>query len=734
MKNRKTVWSCKYSETEEGKRIIADIAAANNISEICASLLYNRGYTDPDEAYKFLNFNDIVMHSPLLLKDVRIAVERIQRALDNNEKITIYGDYDVDGVTSVTILYLYLRNLGADVGYYIPNRVGEGYGLSKDAIKHLSTLGVGLIITVDTGITAVDEVEYARTLGIDVVVTDHHECQERIPEAAAVVNPHRPDCTYPFKALAGVGVIFKVICAFEILTFYGEEDEAEAVRAMYYRFADLVAIGTIADVMPIVDENRIIVKFGLAMLEKTKRLGLTALMEAAALGSNPNVRPVVADGKPKAKPRKINSTYIGFTIAPRINAAGRISTASRAVELLLTTDEEIAELLAHELCEINYTRQIEENKIAEAAYQKIEDELDLSKQKVIVVADDDWLQGVVGIVSSKVTEKYGLPSILISFDGSAVANTPSGLDIGKGSGRSIRGFNLVEALLYSKDTLVKFGGHELAAGLSLRRKDLDAFREKINEYADRHLSEEDLYYRIEADRELLLDDVSMELANEIGKLEPFGNMNQTPNFIIRGLRVMRAQLIGSGNHSKFVFEHNGRTVNAVMFYRSYLSLGIKENDLVDVLFTLDINEFQGNRSVQLIIQDIKHSEEYISYFKDENEIYQAIRKGDPYSDGDICPTRDDFAVVYSMLRKEFRTGNDMMTEVEIYHKLRAISGCNIRLAKLKIILEVLNELKICTVREVNPGIYQYDIYFNQEKTSIDRSSILKKIKNQCIKK
>lgn len=735
MKNRKTVWSCKYSETDESKRIVSQIAKANNISEICASLLYNRGYRDAHDASKFLNFDDIVMHSPLLLKDVREAVERIGQAIENGEKITVYGDYDVDGVTSVTILYLYLSALGADVGYYIPNRVGEGYGLSREAIKHLSTLGVGLIITVDTGITAIEEVEYAKSLGIDVVVTDHHECQEQIPDACAVVNPHRSDCPYPFKSLAGVGVIFKVICAFEIINFSGEENEAEAVKSMYYRFADLVAIGTIADVMPIVDENRIIVKFGLAMLENTKRLGLAALMEAAALGSNPNVRPVVPDDKPKAaKQRKINSTYIGFTIAPRINAAGRISTASRAVELLLTNDTEIAELLAHELCEINYTRQLEENKIAESAYQKIENELDLSKQKVIVVADDDWLQGVVGIVSSKVTEKYGLPSILISFDGASVANTPSGLDIGKGSGRSIKGFNLVEALSYSKDTLVKFGGHELAAGLSVRRKDLDAFREKINEYANKTLKEEDLYYKIEADRELSLDDISMSLANEINKLEPFGNMNQTPNFIVRGLRVIRAQLIGAGNHSKFVLEHNGKTITAVMFYKSFLSLDIKENDVVDVLFTLDINRFQGIESVQMIIQDIKHSEKYVSYFKDENALYQSVRRGEPYFEADcILPTRDDFAAVYSLLRREYRTGNDIMTETEIYHKLCAISGCNIRLAKLKIILEVLNELKICTVKEVSPGIYQYDIYFNQEKTSIEKSSILKKIKNQCIK-
>lgn len=734
MKNKKTVWSTKYIENEESRKSIASIAQFNNISEISASLLYNRGFHTAEDASRFLNFNDVVIHSPLLLKDVEKAVDRIAKALENNERIAIFGDYDVDGVTSVTMLYLYLHNLGADIGYYIPNRIGEGYGLSREAIKLLSSKGVSLIITVDTGITAVEEVEYAKSLGIDVVITDHHECQEVLPNAAAVVNPHQPDCAYPFKSLAGVGVIFKVICAFEIVNFGDRDNEAEAIKSIYYRFSDLAAVGTIADVMPIVDENRIIVKFGLELITQTKRPGLIALMEAASLGSNPNIRTVVPENKPKVeKQRKITSTYIGFTIAPRINAAGRISSASKAVELLLADDIDTAWELACELCEINYQRQLEENKIAEEAYKKIENELDLNSQKVIVIEDDEWLQGVVGIVSSKVTEKYGLPSILISFDG-ASCGVQSGLDLGKGSGRSIKGFNLVEALTHSKDTLVKYGGHELAAGLTVRRKDVDSFRSKVNEYANKILTEEDLYYTIEADREIDISSATLNLAKEISILEPFGNMNPTPNFIMRNLKVLRAYLIGGGHHTKLVFEQNGHTINAVMFHRSYLSLNIKENDVVDVLFTLEVNKFNNSESVQMIIQDIKLSEDYVSYFKDEKALYQAFKAGERIDTDDIIPTRDDFVAVYSLLRKEFRKGNDMMTEMEIYHMLSAQNATKIRLAKLKIILDVLNELKICTVREVSPGIYQYDIYFNSEKTNIEKSSILKKLKNQCIKK
>ena len=350
------------------------------------------------------------------------------------------------------------------------------------------------------------------------------------------------------------------------------------------------------------------------------------------------------------------------------------------------------------------------------------------------MADDEWMQGIVGIVSSKVTEKYGLPSILITFDGAAIG-TPSGLDVGKGSGRSIKGLNLVDALSYSKDTLVKFGGHELAAGLSIRRKDLGIFREKINEYANNLLSEEDLYYRIEADRELCLKDVSMTLAKEITLLEPFGNMNPSPNFILRNLTVQRASLIGSGNHTKFLLEQDGLAISALMFQKSYLNLGIKENDMVDIICSLDINNFNNIESVQLIVQDIKLSDDYVSYFENEKRVYTSIRKEKAaFDDEDIIPTRDDFVIVYSLLRNEYRTGNDIMTEIDIFHKLKSINGYNIRLAKLKIILEILNELKICSVFEPSPGIYQYDIYFNAEKTNIDKSSILKTLKNQCNKK
>lgn len=733
---RKNIWSVRYTGTEEQKRISEEIAQRTGISDVCAAVLCNRGYRDANEAEKFLKFDDLKIYSPFLMKDMKKAVSRIKKAVETGEQIIIYGDYDVDGVTSVTMFYLYLDSLGANVKYYIPNRTGEGYGLSCSAIEKMAASGITLIITVDTGITACEETEYAKSLGVDVVITDHHECQDAIPNAYAVVNPKQSDCEYPFKSLAGVGVVFKVISAYEITVSDDPLNESEAVKRIYYKYADLAAIGTIADVMPLIDENRIIVRFGLSMIEKTDRYGLIALMEAASGPSNPNVKPIVA--KPdihktqQTKRRKVNSNYIGFAIAPRINAAGRISSASKAVELLLADDIETAAILAHELCEINYKRQIEENRIADFAYDKINKTFDFEKEKVIVLSDNDWLQGVVGIVSSKVTEKYGLPSVLISFDGSS-RGYESGDDIGKGSGRSIKGFNLVDAMSYAKDTLLKFGGHELAAGLTIRRRDIDAFRKKINEYADMVIDTENLYNEIEVDCEIKASDITMKLAKDITLLEPFGTSNPVPVFMLKNVKVVRAFPIGSGRHIKFVFEKDGKTINGIMFNRAVVNLGIRDGEYVDLLCNIDINEFQNVESLQLLVQDIRLSEEYVSYFENEDRLYDEIYKGSEFSESDgVIPDRDDFVIVYSVLRKEFRLGNDMMHEKELFQKIKAYSEKPLRLVKIKFILEILNELKICTAINVNnTNIYQYDIYFNSDKTNIEKSGILKKLKNQC---
>lgn len=725
---RERIWSVHYEQgNEESDRIVEKLAQDMNLSQICARLLYNRGYRTESEARRFLSSESTVLHDPYLMKDMKLAVDRLGRAIENKEKIAIYGDYDVDGVTSVSCLYLYLTTMGADAVYYIPSRSGEGYGLSCTAIDKLASDGIGLIITVDTGITANDEAAHASECGIDMIITDHHECHNKLPDAYAVVNPHRPDCTYPFKDLAGVGVVFKLMCAYEMsLCRKKGEDVTEGIRRVAYKYADLAAIGTIADVMPIRDENRLIVKFGLQMIENTERKGLAALIDAASSGNRTSRN----YGTPRK--RHINSGYIGFGIAPRINAAGRISNAAKAVELLLADSDEKAAKMAQELCEINVQRQIEENKIADEAYKKIENECDLENDRVIVLDNDNWQQGIVGIVASRITEKYRLPSILISFDG-ATRGFPEYDDIGKGSARSIKGMNLVDAMGSCEDLLIKFGGHELAAGLTISRANIPEFRRRINEYAKAHLNDDILKVRYEAECEVKAEELSLALAEELTCLEPFGVSNPTPLFILRNAKVARLSSIGGGKHSKIIIDNGGEPIVAVCFGVSYGKLDIMPGDRIDILFNLDINEYQNVRSMQLIVQDIKISELSRKERDAETDRYNEIKNGADFTaDDDYIPSRDDFAAVYTVIRREFRAGHNLLSEKHLRTLINEeCNGQKINYIKFRFILRILQELNICGIDEVTPGFYMFNVYFNPTKTSIDKSSILHKLKSQC---
>ena len=472
-------WLIKTPATDEASYAINSISSTLGINRILASLLYNRGYCDAKSANAFIRMENETFRSPFDMKDMDKGVERIERALKNGEKITVYGDYDVDGVTAVCTLYLYLKSQGAVVDYYIPNRSGEGYGVSEFAIDKIKNGGSTLVITVDTCITANEEIKYAKSIGVDFVVTDHHECRADLPDADAVINPHRPDCNYPFKELAGVGVVFKLICAFEEKHY--NCDRITATLKIIKQYADLVAIGTIADVMPIKEENRLIVKYGLSMIESNPRVGLSALIDVASGKTDYRKNDKTDRHQKRKRSTKLTSGYIGFTLAPRINAAGRVRSAAMAVELFLCEKYYDAIKIADQLCTANKERQSEENKIMLEAYKLIES-IDINENPVIVLDANDWHHGVIGIVSSRITEKYCRPSILVSFEGNDDGATPED-SIGKGSGRSIKGLNLVDALCYCQDHLVKFGGHDLAAGLSVTRAQLPAFRKKINEYA-----------------------------------------------------------------------------------------------------------------------------------------------------------------------------------------------------------------------------------------------------------
>ncbi len=712
------IWKEKIPCTDAILSSAAAVSRELSLSPILARLLALRGYDTPEKANSFLRMETELLCDPFLLADIEPAVARIRRAIEEKERITVYGDYDVDGVTAVCTLYLYLREKGAVVDYYIPNRSGEGYGVSNPAIEKLAEGGTRLIVTVDTGITAENEVEYAKTLGVDFVITDHHECRSELPRACAVVNPHRPDCPYPFKELAGVGVVFKLISALEE-RITGDRRIAVASR-LCKSYADLVAIGTIADVMPVRGENRLIISYGLRLVENTKRVGLRALMEASM---------AKGDAKRSHAQKKITSGYIGFTIAPRINAAGRLRSASRAVELFLSESEEEAQVLAEELCEINRLRQAEENDIMQEAYQMLEKNPEMLEKPVIILDADHWHHGVIGIVSSRITEKYGVPSILVSFEGCDPEHHTDD-DVGKGSGRSVKGMNLVDALVHAGDHLVKFGGHELAAGLSVTRGELPAFREALWEYAESALTEGDLQPTAEYDCTLSPADVSMKLVEELQLLEPYGIANAQPVFVMNELRVQEAAPVSGGKHTRFVFRGENGQFQGIFFGASLTELNLFIGDSVDVLFQLDINEWNGRRSVQFIVRDIRLSLAVSAPENADRDEFERIWAGGEFTaEDDVIPSRDDFAAVYQLVRRSVRNGCDTLSHRAILSHLTSEGVSGIGYVKLKVIIRVLQEMNLLGITENASEQYAFRLRYSDKKVDLDKSTILRKLRS-----
>lgn len=707
---KKKEWNIKC-DTKGYEKEISEIAKKLNIRPLTAKLLYSRGYTDSVSAENFIRNQSISFHDPFLLADMDKAVERIFKAIENNEKIVIYGDYDVDGVTSVSILYLYLKAKGGDVCYYIPSRNGEGYGINPSAIESLANDGAQLMITVDTGITAIEETAYAKKMGLDVLITDHHECQNELPDACAIVNPRRKDCDYPFKELAGVGVVFKLLCSLECYYCKNHNIEKDWLKEVCDTYGDIVAIGTVADVMPLIDENRLIVSQGLKLIDINKRPGIEALLEVSGAISN-SKSPV------QKKSRRITSTLISYVIAPRINAAGRISDATRAVELFLSESYSDARIIAEELCETNRMRQAEENKIIEQAYKKINDEHDFENDKVIVLSEDNWHNGAIGIVASRITEKYNLPSILISFDG----------NVSKGSGRSIKGLNLVDALAYCSDLLIKYGGHELAAGLSIDREKLPEFKAKINEYAREHLSPESMVTMIDIDAELDKDDVTIENAEELFLLEPFGVSNPTPVFAMRDCVISDAIPIGSNRHTKYVLKKDGKTITALCFGKNPTELDLFAGDTVDVVFNLDVNEYMNNKNVQLTLRDIRAGRKTMEEREAKRAEYWEIKNGKRFSrDEQVVPSREDFISIYYAIQREIRQGNETVSVILLERTLK-----NMSYVKIRFIVDILKETNVFKI-EVKDGeedVYLFKMNSFKSKINLEKSSILSWLKSR----
>jgi single-stranded-DNA-specific exonuclease len=543
-----------------------------DISPVTAQVLANRGIDQIDQAHRFLHPSLSHLHSPFLMKDMEKAVDRIIKALSTNEPVLIYGDYDVDGITSTVIMLLFLQTLQYPCRYYIPHRIKEGYGLHPDAVATFAQEGGKLIITADCGISNVDEIKKAQEMGVDVIITDHHEIPDEIPPAYAVLNPKQEDCPFPFKSLAGVGVVFNLLIALRAkLREQGQWKDGEVPNLK--RYLDLVAMGTVADLAPLQDENRIFVRFGLEELTEGSRLSTRALKEACGL-----------------KEGTITSGNIGFHLAPRINAAGRLGDAQRAIDLLVTQEVERAEKLARQLSLENSRRQRIEDEIFTEIGGWIEGDERLLQRRSWVFSSQAWHPGVIGIVASRLVDRYYKPTILISLDG----------DRGKGSGRSIEGFDLYEGVKACSSMLLSFGGHRFAVGLTIESEKIEPFKRKFEELVSQGCKPSDFIPTVRIDLEVPLQTIQRDLLEEFSLLAPFGASNPNPVLCSRELIVMDSKIVGEDNLKLKVKEDS--VYDAIGFRMGYLHP--LESNRVKIAFVPRINEWQGVRNIQLELRDI----------------------------------------------------------------------------------------------------------------------------------
>ena len=606
-------WSLRGGGTAASRALVRD-----GFPPLCAAVLSARGLDSPERARRFLADGAERAHDPFLLRDMDRAAERIESALAEGEAIAVYGDYDVDGITAAALLTEYLTGRGGSVTTYIPDRIEEGYGLNCRAVERLAGTGVRLIVTVDCGITAVREVEFARSLGVDVIITDHHQCKEALPAAAAVVDPRRPDCPYPFKELAGVGVALKLV-----LALGGPERRTALLR----EYGELAAVGTVADVMDLTDENRFIVRYGLSLLDHTTRPGLAALLKEAGL-----------DGK------SATTATVSYGLAPRINAAGRMEQAEVALELLLTRDSVRGTVLADELHQLNRHRQSIELDIYEQCAAVLEREPDRASP-CIVMAGEGWHQGVVGIVASRLTEKYACPVFMICLDGGR----------GKGSCRSYGGFNLFDALEECADLLEDYGGHALAAGFTILEEHVPAFRHRMEALVTERTGGAPMVAELAVDVELEdAELLSYQEVEALSLLEPFGTGNPKPVFSLQGVTVVSCADVGAGRHLKLRLRAGSRQLDAIFFSASAAAAGVCTGERVDVAFTPQINEFRGSRTVQLQLCDLRPA---LTRAQAELALFDKLRLGEPLTRREaaaLLPERSDFAAIWRFLERNAR--------------------------------------------------------------------------------
>ena len=663
------------------KERAAAFAQTYGVPFFLAMLMNIRGLDDAAHLREFLGEGE-PLSDPFLLKDMDKAAARITRAVDNMEKIAVYGDYDADGVTSTAMLYSYLETRGADVIFYIPQREGEGYGMNIGAVEYLKEQGVSLIVTVDNGISSVQEVVRANELGIDVVVTDHHRPQEILPDAVAVVDAYRPDDTSPYKHFSGVGIAFKLLMALE--------DGAGDVEDLLEAYSDLAAIGTIGDIVPLTGENRTLIRAGLERLSQSDRPGVQALLENAGIAG-----------------KTLTSTNVAFTLVPRINATGRMGAPERAVRLLISGYEEEAEVLSEEICADNEERRRVEAEIAEAAFADIEAK-GYMKDRVVVVDGENWHHGVIGIVASRVTERCGKPCMIIS----------RGETEAKGSGRSIEGFSLFEAICACGDLLIKFGGHPMAAGITLKPENIEAFRKRINQYAAEHFPQMPTQ-TVTLDCKLNPAALSVSMAQSLTQLEPFGNGNPQPVFGLFNMELSNATPVGGGGHLRLTLEKNGAVITAMRFNTKPEALPYHIGDKIDLAVQLEAREFRGQPSLTVIVRDMK-----FAAFNTEKNIaslasFEKWQRGEVLSAEDknrLYPDRACLAAIYRALR----TVNGKETD-----QVRFVSqfGKDMTLGLFKTALLVFEERGLVH-SEIADDTFTATLIETSGKTDITRSPVL----------
>ena len=659
------------------------------VPSLLAGVLSARGITQPERARQLLTPGKEPILDPMGMKDMDRAAARIRRALERREIIAVYGDYDVDGITATCLLTDCLTRLGGRVVPYIPDRLEEGYGLNREAVTLLARKKVGLIVTVDCGITAAQEVEYARSLGVDVVVTDHHECKQALPQAEAVVDPHRPDCPYPFKGLAGVGVALKLAMA------VAGEDRAALV---FREYVDLAAVGTVADVMPMTGENRTIVQTGLSELTHPRRLGFAQLMQEAGIG-----------GKP------LTAVSIGYTLAPRINAAGRMGRAQLAAELLLTRDPGRAAALAQELCALNRERQSIECDIFQECVLRLEQR---PQSGIILLADEHWHQGVVGIVASRLTEKFSCPAFMVCLD----------QGMGKGSCRSWGGVNLFQLLTQCQDLLDGFGGHALAAGFTVREENLPALERRLRRLVLEELDGQELPSQLDIDMSVLPQELTVEAVEALETLEPCGTGNPRPVLAVTGAHVVSAVQVGRGRHLKLRLEARGIPLDAIFFSVDGGELGLTPGCRVDVAFYPQINDFRGVRSVQLQVVDLRHA---LTRAQLEQSVYEKYRRGEALSPEEaqsLLPSRAEFVCLWRYLERQCAGRRALEdTVARIAQRSARAGGQAERPNHTLVCLEVMEERGLITLAHQS-GRVQITLRRLEHKVDLNASAILRRLR------